>query len=54
MDFLGMAGDLWNLLILFLLPLISILMFVIMLVKILGAAQVSIPRFIGKAFHRKN
>ena len=54
MDFIGMAVSLWDLLILLLLPLISILLFVIMLVKILGAAQVSIPKFIGKAFHRKN
>ena len=53
MDFIGMAVSLWDLLILLLLPLISILMFVIMLVKILGAAQISIPRFIGKAFHHK-
>jgi hypothetical protein len=51
MDFLGMAVSLWDLLILLLLPLISILLFVVMLVKTLGALQVSVPNYIKKIMH---
>jgi hypothetical protein len=52
MDFLGMAGDLWDLLILTLLPLISILMAFIMIYKILDAMQTTIPKFIAKHLPR--
>ena len=48
MDFIAMAAYLWQLLIIDLLPLITILMAAIMIYKILDAMQTSLPKFIQK------
>lgn len=52
MDFLALAGDMWNLLIVMLLPLISILLLFIMTYKILAAAQVTIPNWLRNTLRR--
>jgi hypothetical protein len=48
MDFIAIAGDLWDLLVLTALPFISILMGLIFLMKIFKAAQISTQKWIRR------
>jgi hypothetical protein len=48
MDFIVMAEYLWDLLIMGLLPVISLLLAFIFIYKILAAMQVSVPKFMQK------
>jgi hypothetical protein len=48
MDFLAISGDLWNLLILGMLPFLSVVMALIFIYKILAAAQITIPKWLHK------
>ena len=55
MDFIGIAGVLWNLLIMTLLPMISIIMGIIFIFKIFQAAQVTTGKWfrnLSKGFRR--